>query len=171
MGRGRERRTCIAYTRYVSPPRDPTKRNDSRPSSGDRGRLRGSGCHTEFAGLLQRRERGRVAWIRGRRQADSPRAHSRDRRSCATPPTMCRCRRSPIVPRIGVAAYRLSRARDRSITDKLRFTYVRYAHAARTDVDVGFGDVGLLYARAHTHREPRVDTVDETSASPRLRGA
>lgn len=72
MGRGREGRTCIAYTRYVSPPRDPTKRNDSRPSSGDRGRLRGSGCHTEFAGLLQRRERGRVAWIRGRRQAGLP---------------------------------------------------------------------------------------------------
>lgn len=101
------------------------------------------------------------------RQDSSPQAHSRDRRSCATPPTMCRCRRSPIVPRIGVAAYRLSRARDRSITDKFRFTYVRYAHAARTDVDVGLGDVGLLYARAHTHREPRVDTVDETRARAR----
>lgn len=48
----------------------------------------------------------------------------------------------------------VARARDRSITDKLRFTYVRYAYAyaARTDADVDARRCGLFVrARAHIH--------------------
>lgn len=65
----------------------------------------------------------------------------------------------------------VARARDRSITDKLRFTYVRYAYAyaARTDADVDARRCGLFVrARAHTRapRTSRVDTVAKRERKP-----
>lgn len=165
-GRGREGRTCIAYTRYVSPPppppppHGPTKRNAIHVlRGGDREptwRLRG--YHSELASSRPGGERGRVVRFEDDDRQDSPRARSRGRQSCATPPTTCRRCRSAIVPRIGVAAYRLSsacaraRAHNRSIADKLRFTYARYAHAAWTDVDVELSCRcgGLLHTRARS---------------------
>jgi len=85
---------------------------------------------------------------------------------------MCRrCRSPPIVPRIPrisrirVAANRLSHARDRSITDKLRFTYVRYA-----DAQHGRSSSMWFIAHARAHREPRVDTVTNVTIRG-LRGA
>lgn len=123
-GRGREGRTCIAYTQYVSPLRGPTTRNDSRPSRGDRERglhgavtpnsqIRPCPATSEGGGWLALRD--------DEARQDRPRTHSRDRQSC-------RRRRSAIVQRIGAASYRLSRARaiDRlPISSVLRGTFTR----------------------------------------------
>lgn len=75
---------------------------------------------------------------------------------------------SPIADCSAAAAYRLSRARDRSITDKLRFTYVRYAHAARTDVETWGSPMWVYRTRAHHTRTVSLAwTLWRGNASPR----